>query len=514
MMEHRPFPEIVSQDKDWEVFEETQRPRTDMTNRKMYVPLGGACTHCGINHGRVIRRHELGHVKWSPKSLGKLGEGVLEEAVHLLEEIRINHLLCMHGIPMYDWHTCQELHEMRMRELIEKGSVADIMKFGLASIFLKQRYRYLGRATKSGHYYMEYMGKEWVSLIDTYEKFKNNGTLTWNRIEDIDFAIATAYRFWRNMVAISVRSDKCATEISFKRVKKYAKELSEILLLWGELPQSYDVFLDEQEQKELADERERRRKEFEEKHADDPDYKYEDSYQSSNDLEESYKETGGVGQVTDNDIKRLHSRNKNDIARQSVNRHDQESQWGKMHIHKPPCNINLSNRIRIGYTNVAQDRGQTIKDIHRWTTDKKVFGRKGKVYGGTVLIDASGSMRFTGKDILEIMQEVPAVTIAMYNGYSNEGHLRIIARNGRRVDESYINEHAGSGNVVDLPALQWLGKQDPRRIWVSDMQVVDNNGVTKQGLEECIQAMKRLNIFRLANVDEVKRYAKRLNKVR
>jgi hypothetical protein len=112
------------------------------------------------------------------------------------------------------------------------------------------------------------------------------------------------------------------------------------------------------------------------------------------------------------------------------------------------------------------------------------------------------------------MQEVPAVTIAMYNGYSNEGHLRIIARNGRRVDESYINEHAGSGNVVDLPALQWLGKQDPRRIWVSDMQVVDNNGITKQGLDECIQAMKRLNIFRLANVDEVKRYAKRLNKVR
>ena len=102
-MEHRPFPEIVSQDKDWEVFEETQRPRTDMTNRKMYVPLGGACTHCGINHGRVIRRHELGHVKWSPKSLGKLGEGVLEEAVHLLEEIRINHLLTGSKITLFNF---------------------------------------------------------------------------------------------------------------------------------------------------------------------------------------------------------------------------------------------------------------------------------------------------------------------------------------------------------------------------------------------------------------------------
>ena len=197
-----------------------------------------------------------------------------------------------------------------------------------------------------------------------------------------------------------------------------------------------------------------------------------------------------------------------------VERHDVESQWGKMHILKPPCNVNLSNRIRIGYNNIAEDRGQNIRNMHRWTQDKKVFGRKGKVYGGTVLIDASGSMRLSGQDIVEIMQQVPAVTIAMYNGWSKEGFLRIIARNGRRVQEDYIHEHSGHGNVVDLPALQWLGKQQPRRIWVSDMQVVDNHGVTKQGLKECVDAMHSNNIFRLADVDEVKRYARRLNKVR
>ena len=511
MMEHRPFPEIVSQDKDWEVYEETNQPRTDMTNRKMYVPLGGECTHCGINHGRVIRRHELGHVKWSPKSLGKLQKGVIEEAVHLLEEIRINHLLCMHGIPMYDWHTCQELHEMRMRELVEKGSVADIIKFGLASIFIAEKRSWSGHPGKLNHYFIEAMGKEWVSLITTFDKFKKEETLTWNRVEDVQFAIDTAIRFWRNLTTISVRSDKFAKEISFKRVKKYAKELSDILLLWSDKPEEYDVFLSEQEKKELQEELERLREEFKETHGEDE--VYEESYRYDHERDEAHKNAGGVG-VTDNDIKRLISRNKSDINREMVERKDDESQWGKMHILKPPCNVNLSNRIRIGYNNIAEDRGQNIRNMHRWTQDKKVFGRKGKVYGGTVLIDASGSMRLSGQDIVEIMQQVPAVTIAMYNGWSKEGYLRIIARNGRRVQEDYIHEHSGHGNIVDLPALQWLGKQQPRRIWVSDMQVVDNHGVTKQGLKECVDAMHSNNIFRLADVDEVKRYARRLNKVR
>ena len=47
-MQHRPFPEIVTGESDWEVFEETERPRTDMTNKKMYVPLDDNCHKCGL----------------------------------------------------------------------------------------------------------------------------------------------------------------------------------------------------------------------------------------------------------------------------------------------------------------------------------------------------------------------------------------------------------------------------------------------------------------------------------
>ncbi len=38
-MKHRPFPEIVTGERDWEVYEDTKQPRTDMTNKKCTYPL-------------------------------------------------------------------------------------------------------------------------------------------------------------------------------------------------------------------------------------------------------------------------------------------------------------------------------------------------------------------------------------------------------------------------------------------------------------------------------------------
>ena len=80
-------------------------------------------------------------------------------------------------------------------------------------------------------------------------------------------------------------------------------------------------------------------------------------------------------------------------------------------------------------------------------------------------------MDFDGQDILDIMQLLPAVNIAMYNGSYNSGDLRVIARNGMRVADRYLSKHSGRGNVVDGPALRWLATMPARRIWVSDMYV-------------------------------------------
>ena len=492
-MKHRPFPEIVTGESDWEVFEENNQPRTDMTNKKMYVPLDDDCHKCGEQHGRVIRRHELAHVKWSPKSMGKLKKGVIEEAVHLLEEIRVNHLLTKFKIPMNAPHKCLDEVRAQTRLLVEKASVAELLKWCLAGAFFRDLgyYHFNGNAYRKA--YREHaknkLSYELEATLEAIEDFIDSNTLTNLRIKDLLFVVEQTKYFHNAIVTVSTKTNAYASKISFQKVKKYAEELSSILALYNERPEEDEVLLSKEQQSKLREVLE-----------DDEDLSQEEAYSEAG-LDEPMS------------IKQLHRRNKSDERKMSLRFQEKpdEPRWGKMEIYNPPCTVNLSNKLRQGYTNVPKDYGQTPNKLQRYCVDKKVFSRKQKIYGGTVLIDASGSMDFDGQDILDVMSEVPAVTIAMYNGHSSDGALRIIARNGRRVNDDYLYQHSGYGNVVDLPALEWLGRQEPKRIWVSDMQVVPVNGTSKEALRQCADAVKKYNIMRLADIKEVKQFAKQLN---
>jgi uncharacterized protein YlzI (FlbEa/FlbD family) len=186
-----------------------------------------------------------------------------------------------------------------------------------------------------------------------------------------------------------------------------------------------------------------------------------------------------------------------------------------MFTHQPPLTVNLQSRLKNGRSYRPADFGYNPKYINRYCIDKKIFKQKVTALGGTILIDASGSMSFDGQDILEVMQQLPAVTIAMYNGKSNTGDLRIIAKNGKRVTEKYLDEHSGYGNVVDGPALEWLGKQPPRRLWVSDMAVFGGRGDTSgfNLMADVNKLVRRYNIINLKNIEEVKEHALKLNVV-
>ena len=95
-----PFPEIVSGKAGWNIFEDADRPRTSNLSKEMHVPLDNECEDCGINHSKMIRRHELGHVKWSPQTIGKLSEDEDSFSVEICEEVRINYLLSRKNIPI------------------------------------------------------------------------------------------------------------------------------------------------------------------------------------------------------------------------------------------------------------------------------------------------------------------------------------------------------------------------------------------------------------------------------
>lgn len=502
-MKHRPFPEIVTGEHDWEVFEDTERPRTDMTNRKMYVPLDDDCPRCGLQHGRMVRRHELGHVKWSPKSMGKLKKNVVEEAVHLLEEIRINTLLTLHNIPMNEPHKCLEDVKMFTRQLVEKGSIAEILKWCLAGTFYRENIRSYWHSNAYWHpnsngarmnrvsaYSHSQLSHELEATLEAMYDYIDSNTLTMGRIKDLEYVIETTKYFHERITTVSTKSRKLARNLSFQRVKKYAEELSDILNMFNQRPEEDEVMLDAEAQKQLEELLEDEELELTQ--------------------EEAYDEAGLLQPTTIQDLERRNKKDELEVRVKWVNS-SEKPVWGEMEIHTPPCSVNLSNKLRQGYVKTPKEYGQTPDNLARYCVDKKVFSKKTKVYGGTVLIDASGSMNFDGDDILEVMSEVPAVTIAMYNGRGRHGNLRIIARNGRRVNDEYLDEHSGMGNVIDRPALEWLGRQEPKRLWVSDMCVVPTNEISRQALDECLDIVRKYNITRLANIDEVKLFAKQLN---
>ena len=94
-----------------------------------------------------------------------------------------------------------------------------------------------------------------------------------------------------------------------------------------------------------------------------------------------------------------------------------------------PLSVNLQSRLRMDTRSYRpMDYGYNPKYINRYCIDKKIFKQKQRVLGGTILIDASGSMQFDGQDILEIMMMLPAVNIAMYNGWGQGGIYVLLLR--------------------------------------------------------------------------------------
>jgi len=91
--------------------------------------------------------------------------------------------------------------------------------------------------------------------------------------------------------------------------------------------------------------------------------------------------------------------------------------------------------------------------------------------GGTILIDASGSMQLTNEALAEFMEFIPFGTIAYYSGTDNacnpEGDLVVFAEKGRIFSEPKTPYHWG-GNSIDLPAIMWLLKQEAPRWLVTD----------------------------------------------
>lgn len=150
----------------------------------------------------------------------------------------------------------------------------------------------------------------------------------------------------------------------------------------------------------------------------------------------------------------------------------------------------------------SSDMGVVPTNIHRSLIDGNIFSRKIREQTGTILIDDSGSMHFTQKEIEEIIEHAPASLIAVYaaSELGDDPNIKIVAKNGKYTEDLKFR---AANNLVDMPALMWLAEQNEPRIWVSDAQAVPISGGTwEQAAGQCLAFCEKNKINVVATAQD------------
>ena len=181
--------------------------------------------------------------------------------------------------------------------------------------------------------------------------------------------------------------------------------------------------------------------------------------------------------------------------------------WGSMRIVQ--CDLKAQRALRRNMKSLRRAYVGAFKHPLQALApafDGKAFSLSRRVAGGTVLVDLSGSMDIESSQLVDLLAAAPGAVVA---GYSSErktlqsGVLGILAANGKSVNER--PEQFGTGNVVDGPALDWLGRQPEPRIWVCDGVVtgVDDN-LSPYLTSEAYRKVSAYHVTRVNNIAEAK----------
>jgi len=212
--------------------------------------------------------------------------------------------------------------------------------------------------------------------------------------------------------------------------------------------------------------------------------------------------------------------NKNARFSYDPERYENNGRHGKAYVRRFTPNDKVPSAIRQLQKRSA-DKGVVPRHMHRMTTDRKVFTTKKVVAGGSLMIDCSGSMNWDYDQLRELIEILPAVRIAGYEGYNTikngaDGIIRIFAENGRLDSKQIAQAGYYGANSIDLEALKYLAKQPEPRIWVSDQAVVgvDDDGransLDNKLKLEVLSFMIKNNIIPIESHDTVLQVAKEL----
>lgn len=150
--------------------------------------------------------------------------------------------------------------------------------------------------------------------------------------------------------------------------------------------------------------------------------------------------------------------------------------------------------------------GRRVAYPSRLLTDpeRRIFAHKVKVKGGIVVIDISGSMNLTQKDIEAIVEAAPASVIMAYSDCGGGPNAWLLANRGWRVRD--IGNIGGQNNGVDGTALTWAirhKKYGEDLVWVTDGQITSTSGGQRDELAiQCAKLVKKHKIIMIPSVEE------------
>ena len=162
---------------------------------------------------------------------------------------------------------------------------------------------------------------------------------------------------------------------------------------------------------------------------------------------------------------------------------------GHVQIHDHTATIRRPS-IRLVRRDTPTDQGIRLRFPHRYMIDRQVFAVRSLTEAG-IMIDGSGSMRWTNDDMKAVMDKVPAVMIGIYGGFTDwnlpekerlqvYGRICILAKQGRFSRFDKMEEGFTGANDADFEGLQFLAKWPKPRFWLSDGIV--NGGLRSRGV--------------------------------
>ena len=193
-----------------------------------------------------------------------------------------------------------------------------------------------------------------------------------------------------------------------------------------------------------------------------------------------------------------------------------DGKWGECHLEVLDMPLVIPTTPPKGPSHVIIPEGTWANRPMRWYVDQTIFRVRRRVRGprGTILVDASGSTRFSAPRLAPVLEVAPGMLVACYAGdhHTGVGCLHVVAKKGRRaIDKAIGKPHHYDNNVVDGPALAWLADAPPPRYWVSDGAVHGvNRLVTPAMMRDVATLCRAAHITRVPTLDEMlSRLAKR-----